>query len=231
MAIPKAKDMSDALQYLTQFLTENELVQCDVWAATSDARQTLLSNRESKSWNYTITASSPIIFKTILHDKVNVEIIPRIYTDITLDESKLEQEGTPFVNIVSVLEIRSIEGKVLVRFHIDRANAGQSGPLFHLQYGGHSPGTDRDRPDFELREPRWAHPPLDIILLCEVVVANYYTTTWSEIKRQKGWMSLIEMSQQLCLEPYFSNIQKHVSKKDSSLLDLLWTRELPESSN
>jgi len=207
MAIPKAKDMGDALQYLTQFLTVNDLVQCDAWSATSDARQTLLSSRENKSWTYTITSSNPIIFKTILHDKIGSEIIPRIYTDITLDESKLEQEGTPFANIISVLEIRSIEGNVLVRFHIDRANAGQAGPLFHLQYGGHSPGSDRDRQDFELREPRWAHPPLDIILLCEVVVANFYTATWSEIKRQKGWIELVSMSQQLCLEPYFNNIQ------------------------
>lgn len=222
MAIPKAKDMGDALHYLAQFLTENDLVQCDVWSATSDALQTLQSSRESKSWNYTITSSSPIIFRTIVHDKIGTEIIPRIYADITLDESKLEEEGTPFSNIVSVLEIRSIEGKVLVRFHIDRANAGQAGPLFHLQYGGHSPGSDRDRPDFELREPRWAHPPLDIILLCEVVIANFYALTWSEIKHQRGWMELIGMSQQLCLEPYFNNIQKHVDKKDRSLLNSLW---------
>jgi hypothetical protein len=30
------------------------------------------------------------------------------------------------------------------------------------------------------------------------------------------------MSQQLCLEPYFNNIQKHVDKADKSLLNALW---------
>ncbi|RKZ50305.1 MAG: hypothetical protein DRR16_04230 [Candidatus Parabeggiatoa sp. nov. 3] len=115
------------------------------------------------------------------------------------------------------------------RWYIDLANrfdngAYQAGPLFHLQGGGHKPKGDR-KDELKISLPRWEIPPKELILSCEMIIANFYPDKWNIIREQRGWLDLIQVAQQLCYPAYFQYIQNCLSKQPQSVLKALWASE------
>lgn len=81
-----------------------------------------------------------------------------------------------------------------------------------------------------IKEPRWLCIPLDVVLLCEVVVANFYPEDWVELKRLPGWNDPILSSQKLCVVPFLNAMQKKVAVWSRSLLDHMWAQSLGQAS-
>lgn len=72
----------------------------------------------------------------------------------------------------------------------------------------------------------YARIPLDVVLLCEVVVANFYPEDWAELKNLPGWNDPIVASQKLCIIPFLNELQRKVGVSSRSLLDHMWAQSV-----
>lgn len=96
----------------------------------------------------------------------------------------------------------------------------QSGPLTHLQFGGHHHGNRAQ--DHPLKVPRWCHPPMDVALLCEVVAANFYEEEWLGLRDEPNWCQSISLFQRLCYTHYFDSMTKSLSMSSTTALRSMW---------
>lgn len=226
--IPTADEMAGAIKTFGRTLQINKLIDASTLSNLEAAISRL--NGKKKTWRYSVEASRPLSLAPLEHPQLNKWIFPEIYVDIEVDETKITHGMPPFKKLVAAFEIKELDtGKVAVKSHIDLANKVEStlkyqeGPLFHLQFGGHSPGNSRLEEN-KLKEPRWAHPPMDLILLCETVIANFYSDKWAKIKTQPAWKELINVSQVLCYQSYFEKISNCLSKEEP-VLNHIWASE------
>ena len=135
------------------------------------------------------------------------------------------------------IEIFDLGGKLQSRWHIDLANqkedgAYQEGPLFHLQSGGHKPQANR-KEELKISRPRWAIPPMELILTCEMILANFYPEQWKIIRGEKRWLKLIHVAQAMCYFAYcqrmhdclFQPQQLSAQSQSKSVLTAFWASE------
>jgi hypothetical protein len=120
----------------------------------------------------------------------------------------------------------SDSGRVIYRCHFDKANPGQRGPKYHLQFGGEPAGEEFCWLPEIIPLPRIVHTPLDLILTCELVAANFYPTEYQEIRKDLTWRSVLYQSQTNLLERYYQeclNALGETHREESgSLLEYLW---------
>ncbi|MNS65434.1 hypothetical protein D3C72_985990 [compost metagenome] len=171
------------------------------------------------AWEISILRERPILFERV-KDKNGVPM--RIV--LSADKIKVEQEHEdkpPFsVLDVSIL-MEDLAGNPIGKWHLDRANGGQSGPLFHLQFGGHHPAF-RDR-EFPVKEPRWCHPPMELALLCEMISANFFEAKWAEFLRDDpAWCGAIRIFQELCYQAYAKRLSESLNASHSTALGKMW---------
>lgn len=82
-------------------------------------------------------------------------------------------------------------------------------PRYHWQYGGEKVwhfdegwfGTH-----LLLVSPRILHPPLDVILAIDFVLANFYAPIWKELRNESGYQRIIAAAQHYYWKPYFQQI-------------------------
>jgi len=113
------------------------------------------------------------------------------------------------------------DARVMARWHFDLANPGQDGPKYHLQFGGNA----REKEWYWFPEiislPRFTYPPMDLILICQMIAANFYYEDYSQLRKTPEWMSIVRKSQtHLALEYYQSCVT--AIERERSLLDDLW---------
>jgi hypothetical protein len=110
--------------------------------------------------------------------------------------------------------------RVILRFHFDLKNLDEENlePLFHLHVGG----RQRDEENCWLHEripvPRFSHPPMDLILLCEFVLVNFFPEGYRNLKEDPEWINLIRKSQEIFQVPYFKKSIKHINDENGTLL-------------
>jgi hypothetical protein len=83
-------------------------------------------------------------------------------------------------------------------------------PLYHLQYGGDKLTDDED---FETGDvlfcdaPRIMHPPMDIILAIDFVLANYYSfhacDEYRKLLKDEGYQKIVKNAKNRFWRPYF----------------------------
>lgn len=116
---------------------------------------------------------------------------------------------------------RMSDGRVMLRCHFDLASPGPHGPRFHLQFGGDASADEVCWFPSRIRLPRLAYPPVDLILACQLVAANFY---WEEYERFRGtseWRSAILNSQTHLLARYYEECHNSL-QHNLILLDTLW---------
>lgn len=198
----------------------------DAHIVTDEGRQVLTEEsfrmtklRDQTSWITEIPRGRPVSFERINDrngDAVNIALSAE---RIAIDQG--DEDGPAFASLDVAIALSDLAGEPLCRWHLDRANAGQSGPLFHLQMGGHLPGL-RDR-ELPIAEPRWCHPPLELGLLCEVIAANFFVTSWSAtLRADPGWCHAIRTLQQLCYPAYVRRLTNCLAVSDSTALAQMW---------
>jgi hypothetical protein len=172
--VPTAKEMKQQLNALSRLLYHNKLIQRHKNGLESAISQLDRFN-EKTEWEYIIKPSIPIKFVPTLDKKLG-EIVPQVYLDVAVAPPK-RNDLPPFKRLDTKIEIFDFAGKLQSRWHIDLANQKedgfyQEGPLFHLQSGGHKPQGNR-KEELKLSRPRWAMPPMELILTCEMILANF----------------------------------------------------------
>ena len=222
MSVPTGGEMADALRRTGKALSDAGLLKTQhVFHQIAAALKTTSSH--DPKWAYEISESNPLEFTPIFNSHLNKYIRPRIYAGINVQ--KCFGGGVCFTRLDLALDVLDEENVVLIKHHIDLANSNangfQDGPLFHLQFGGHTPHKERSL-EVPLKEPRWLCIPLDVVLLCEVVVANFYPKDWEKLKQQPSWHDSILASQIFCVVPFVNELQQKMGMSTKTLLDHLW---------
>ena len=204
-----ASGMATRLRQLHRLLVDEKLLESDAAAIIDKVAIKLESQGKNPDWNYSITPSDPLRFISVNTRKVK-NIQPVLQTKLCV--RKTPQEGIigSFSELNSTLELHS-GGTVLDRWHVDLANDDQAGPLVHLQHGGHSSGNTSRHSESKLSIPRWMHPPMDIVLTSEIVVANFFPDQWDRLKRNPTWVNLVRDAESYCYEPRLSISNSEVS--------------------
>lgn len=118
--------------------------------------------------------------------------------------------------------------RVILRFHVDlRAQKTKSTePLYHLHVGGIPEDDENCWYPKQLKVPRFPHPPMDIILLCEFVLVNFFQKESEELRKDPEWRSLVRKSQEVFQKKYFAMCKSNLDDQTGTLLENLVT--LPE---
>src|ERR1039457_694705 len=155
MSVPTAKEMADALRQTGRALYQKQIIESG-HIFEELARITVAQGNLDFRWSYDISKSNPIVFKRKHDQHLNKSIQPQIYASICVQRSPIG--GVCFKRLDLALEVLDDEGNVLIKHHIDFANSPgnqfQEGPLFHLQFGGHTPGNSKIF-EVPIKEPRW----------------------------------------------------------------------------
>lgn len=217
-----ASAMATRLRQLHRLLIDEKLLESDAASVIEKVAIKLETQGKRPDWKYSLTPTDPLRFISVNTKKAR-NIQPVLWT--TLCVRKAPQEGIKghFSELVSILELHS-DGAVLDRWHVDLANDKQEGPLFHLQHGGHSSGNTSRHSESKLSIPRWMHPPMDIILISELVVANFFPDQWNRLKKNPTWVRLVREAESYCYEDYFTAIGKHYSDTSvkTTMLHRFW---------
>jgi hypothetical protein len=218
------RQMGMSLQATTNRYYELGILEGESCTAVSEAVARLKKANGSNSWDYSISKGAPIKFKDCVDTRDNSVFNPLIMVErIAVDTN----EDFPYHEWVAVLALEYKErGKASPRWHFDLGNAKQPGPRLHLQYGGHH-HVDR-KLDETLKAPRWSNFPLDVILLMEVVAANFFENVWKErLRDDRSLRKNIKLSEGLCYAPLSRKLYSYLddiagAEANSTFLSGCW---------
>ncbi|WP_295927358.1 hypothetical protein [uncultured Xanthomonas sp.] len=217
--IPAAGDMAKAVRATTKKLIEAEILDAVSYEA-SEALYAALRSQKGEDWQISVPRDSAFVFLWLTTNK-GIKYRPMVSVHQIMTDSC---GGGIFKHQDISLQMSCVDNKNHARWHFDRANQQgaryQDGPLYHLQFGGHMSGQIED---FWLKEPRWAHAPMDLILLLEAVAANFYTDKWStKVRRDPTWCEYVSQSERLCLGAYVEKVQELINSRKDTVLSGLW---------
>jgi len=70
---------------------------------------------------------------------------------------------------------------------------------------------------------------MDIILMTEMLIANFYPDQWNKLKKQDDWKVLVADSQMLCFKPFLDIANENIAK--DSLLKSFWASNWDANQN
>lgn len=190
--------------------------------------------RQPLNWRIFIAKEHPITFiKNIVDDyKYQVDI-----------SCEIEGQGDDLVKYNILLRVWSCDEKisfrddidaivlktkleqvgwkrVILRFHFDLRNQGTKipEPLYHLHVGGIPKDDEHCWIPKQIKVPRFPYPPVDIILLCEFVLVNFFSQESGDLRKTPQWKSLVRKSQKLFQKPYFEKCIHFLKDNNDTLL-------------
>lgn len=113
------------------------------------------------------------------------------------------------------------EKRVMLRFHLDFAEKDQQGPVYHLQFGGKALAEEVCWFPEIINLPRLHFPPMDLILVGQLIAANFYRNEYLKIRNTPEWIKIVRDSQKSFLSDYYSMCYSTLNH-DDILLDALW---------
>jgi hypothetical protein len=218
-----AQEAGEALSTVAIKLLEANIVAQEGFSVLTRVAGDVRRRKSELSWSIEVDRGQPISFNKVL-DRSGIKITPKVMAKgITVSQG--ERHTPPFDHLDMSLEIANENDLPVARWHLDLANRRsdhefQSGPLIHLQYGGHF--HDDPSKDEPLKSPRWCHPPMEIGLLCEVVAANFYEAEWAGLRDDPAWCRAIGICQRLCYSVYVEKLAGSLSVSSSTALNVMW---------
>jgi hypothetical protein len=101
---------------------------------------------------------------------------------------------------------------LLARQHVDLANAGQPGPVWHLQSGG-VPGFGAPKGELTwLKVPRWPVPPVDFVLVVELLVYTFANAKWLQLRQTRPWRDYVKEAEALVLAGYRDHLNAYLNQ-------------------
>lgn len=192
-----------------------------------------------KPWGYQISDEMPLRFKDTIVDDfwLRVDVLcealwlgedeepcsQRLAVRVwSLDDHVMFREDwdAPGINA----RIHPEYGRVMLRFHFDRAGPGQQGPKYHVQVGGKAHPEECCWLHEGVSIPRLAYPPMDLVLACEMIAANFFLDEYRRIRSDPLWTGVVRASQEYLLRPYHSICTDVLAgrRQNVSMLDELW---------
>ena len=195
------------------------------------------SRRSNPTWGFAISPDRPLEFQEVVSKGLKFRV------DLFCDLAWSHPSGTltsPRNLVVRVWSreeslvfrpewdsehvidrIQEHRGRVMVRYHFDLANEGQEGPKHHIQTGGGTSGHEVCWFVESVDLPRIPHPPLDLLLACEMVAANFFPAEYRQIRRDPTWVGSLRLAQANCYHEYFQQCSRTITDNES-LLSSLW---------
>jgi hypothetical protein len=180
---------------------------------------------------------TPLIFKIVSHDVISeIELLYRFEAEETADGLEIRQyelnlklwSDKPCFCYRENLDSLHIKGmcddgdwkRVMVRFHLDQkeSNVTLPEPHFHLHFGGDQTPDENCWIPSSIHEPRIPHPPMDIVLLLEYILVNYYPYESQTLRDKREWIEIVRFSQKLFQKKYYSECQNMLEDEDNTLL-------------
>jgi len=205
-------------------------------------RKTHAPGRGPQSWGYSISPNKPLRF-------IQSKVIKgqNIWADLFCKVSWKKEEEMPIEQNVclrvwsdslddfayradmdseKVLEKLTnpnhpFDGRVMFRCHFDLADEKQLNPKYHLQFGGNPQVEELCWFPEALKLPRFAFPPMDLILVCQLIAANFYWEEYNQFRETPEWMNALRNSQERLLKNYYKDCFNAINQ-ERSLLDYLW---------
>ncbi|WP_156461803.1 hypothetical protein [Rhizobium sp. Leaf321] len=219
MKFVTAEEAGKALAVIGTKLEEAGILTPEGRGALQKESTRIKGGKRSHSWRANIKRGQPISFARGAKDKNGNDLQINLICDLTV--AQVDDDHPPFTSLDIAVEMHDLAGKPVGRWHVDRANELQGGPLYHLQFGGHVPGY-RDE-DFVVKEPRWSHPPMELALFCEVISANFYEPKWRKhLRDDPSWCNSIQLFQRLCFSAYAQMLQNCLNVSRSTALTQMW---------
>jgi len=217
-----AAEAGKAMSIIASTLTNHDIVEPEGFAVLSSLAIRLQKEKNAVAWSVEVDRGAPILFKRTKDEKSRW-VKPRIVAK-GIEIAQGDEAELPFRALDIALEIDDEANLPLSRWHLDLANkpggVPQSGPLTHLQFGGHH--HDNRELDHPLKVPRWCHPPMEVALLCEVVAANFYEEAWLDLRDEPNWCQAISLYQRLCYRHYLERMTRSLSISSTTALSGMW---------
>lgn len=140
------------------------------------------------------------------------------------DENISYREGIDAVELKSKFESLGWK-RVILRFHFDLKDTKtkKPEPFYHLHVGGIPEDDENCWFPKQIKVPRFPYPPMDIILLCEFVLVNFFQKESEELRKKPEWKSLVRKSQEVFQKNYFAICKSNLDNKTGTLLENLCT--------
>lgn len=186
--------------------------------------------RKLKSWEFSISRDEPLVFREN-SEKYQVDIagiICGVGDDITevktrlrvwsLDEALCYRDGIDCAEFKN--KFQEYKKRVMVRYHFDRRapSVEKPEPIYHLQVGGQTLPDENCWFPKQIEVPRFHFPPMDIILLCELVLVNFFHKESEILRKKPEWIRLIQKSQHIFQDVYFTQFNKCCVNSSNTIL-------------
>ncbi|GGD45622.1 hypothetical protein GCM10012288_19920 [Malaciobacter pacificus] len=171
--------------------------------------------------------------KKISHKKSASNLELFLDMDIEGDNQGLENGLDPFKKFSLNIVIKgknknNSSSKLLYAVHFDKHNVSQGGhqahPVYHFQFGGNRLTEDENNKttnlDFGqalfLDAPRVMHHPMELILVLDFILSNFFPEIWNKIKNIKRYKKILIKYQKDFILPYFKSVVNHLENTTSS---------------
>lgn len=248
---PKFKDYPGNLRFLAEYINSyvDSHSKALLYEISSKINASIVSPQKGKrpaTWRVSISKEHPLEFKK--SSEGNFEVHVDLSCEMEGEVASLDSDKTVLKKYNVLIRIWSCQEKisyreridapglkqelegqgwnrVVSRFHMDlRENVPRKPePLYHLHFGGRSEDNEYCWIPKNLDEPRFCCFPMDLILLCEFILTNFFPEESENLRRTPEWRRMIQKSQYLYLRPYLARLTKFLNNENDTLLGHLST--------
>lgn len=126
------------------------------------------------------------------------------------DDRMFVREDWDSTQIIDLYTKNALTERVMARFHFEEAVLDTPEPPYHMHIGGLAKANEFCWLHPKIDVPRFPFPPMDLVLMCELVGANFYPQTYRKIRNDSTWKGCILKSQDALLRRYFEDCCKDI---------------------
>jgi len=180
---------------------------------------------------YDISGHAKSIFSKLKSYKsaINWSLLIEPPWKIPIENDKNFRNHSAYLLISGIMEVRDLKftrysfsvcivkgNNIIRRFHFD-VGTGSTGilkPICHMQYGGKAHELNSDpnlnyHLDPSIEKPRFPFPPIDFILLLDLLLRQFNTTLGKKFIEERNWKRLVKESERYRLQNYYFQIHRY----------------------
>jgi hypothetical protein len=232
--------------YIKQYLDDSSQMLLDEIHDKMNAKINSQRNKGPIVWKISITRERPLTFKESSEGRFSLHIDLSCDIEGNVDSLNSHQISITKYNVSVRIwshqkEISYRKGiddprlqkelenlnwrRVISRWHMDlrEVNTQKPEPLYHLHFGGRIEDIEYCWFPEKLEEPRFCCFPMDLVLLCEFILVNFFPKESADLRKKPEWKKLVRKSQHLYVNPYFDQLKKFLNNDSDTLLGHLST--------
>jgi len=192
--------------------------------------EALRDQRKKDKWHFVINKAQPLTFienedklqadiscqiSGTRDDTQEVRTLLRIWSS---DPTLCYRTGIDATQVGN--QFRQTGKRVLIRIHFEprRPTARIPEPTHHFQIGGVPDVSEICWWPKQIDVPRLYYPPMDVILLSELVLVNLFPRRSSNLRKKPEWTALIRKSQNYFQQTFCSNYYSFFSSEQDTVL-------------